>query len=778
MTTHTTQSLGLKDHKGTAPIHGLAREGGLAEVLPLLTPELLNQKDGENLTPLDYAVREGHIDQILPILTPEFLAKPSVTDQSTIVHTAVRLGFVDQLLSIPTAELLSLKDSNGYTPVHFAAIHGQLAKILPWLAPNLLRLTNQHGWTPVHYAARRGHLNQLLSLLTTEILCLKTEQEVTPVHLAASFGHLDQILPWLTPELLSLVDKGGFTPVHCAANHGCLDQILPLLSVERLTRKDGRGYTPLHYAALKPANFMFQPSGTASQLELLKPFLTRELCALEADCLTVAAFAVGSNQYGAISHLFPIEQLTCTDFRRWQPPVAAEGDFVINRAMAGPCKELGLPEPKTQRIASFAPNESSPIIELPFAVGTTARISQGYDGLLSHGGETSIDFDLPIGTPICAAFDGQVTLIKVDGSPITNVTCRKVTFMDSNRIYVRSEDGLFASYAHLDVGGVLVKPGEQVKAGQVIGYGGNTGVVKPHLHFSTFRIHEINPDVRVPVPTWFRTTEGKAALQNGHSYTRPELGPQKPAPPSARDRFLPTKREPATRLHNILFRLPLFGQALLSKWLSAEVNPGGITRLHTMAEAGLLEPWLVNLIPDRLLGTPEPLKGTTPVQVAAGAGHLDQLWTRLTLQLLRQQNQEGNTAIHFSAARGHLDQILPLLTPKLLAETSNKGNTPVHAAAVYGHLDQILSLLTPELLSQADHYGFTAVHFAAEYCFIHQIADLLTLELLSTTNKYGDTPVAIARRTGQLAAIKHLLPREKEKRGPVFSSKLLARYSS
>ena len=663
------------------------------------------------------------------------------------LHAAAEAGQLDQLLPLLTPALLALRNDFSCTDLHTAAEHGHLAQILPLLTPELLSLTDDRGITPVHWAARKGFLPPILSLLTPDLLRLEDSLGATPVHVAAAYGHLDQLLPRLTAELLALRNQDGFTPVHKAARYGHLSQILNLLTPELLSLKNKTGYTPLHYAARKPV----------SQLEALKPLLTRELCALEVNGVFVATRIVSTGQYAAISHLCPVERLTCSELRTWLPPVGPQEEFGTMEYINRRFREHGRPEAQYFRLASFSPSDSSPVLELPFAPGLTGLVSQGYDGIVSHGWQTAIDFALPIGAPICAAFDGKVTYIKVNGRPFTEETCKGDSFLESNGLTIRGQDGLMAGYGHLDIRGVLVQPGEQVKAGQVIGYNGNTGVVKPHLHFETYRYDKANSTIMVPVPTWFRTTDGRTALQNGHSYTRPAPAPPKPIPFAEGDRLLPAEPESVSRLRKLLFHLPLVGQSLLRTWLSAEVKPGGVTRLHTLAAAGWLKPWLVDLIPDELLTVPEEQRGVTPIHAAALFGQFSQWGGKLTFERLTHRTRMGNTAAHLAAMNGRLCQMFPLLAPGLLVQANNTGDTPVHYAATCGHLDQIPHLLTPELLRQADDSGSTPVHCAASNGHLNQVLLWLTPELLGQPNKRGDTPVHLAAALGQLRTIAYLL---------------------
>jgi murein DD-endopeptidase MepM/ murein hydrolase activator NlpD len=102
---------------------------------------------------------------------------------------------------------------------------------------------------------------------------------------------------------------------------------------------------------------------------------------------------------------------------------------------------------------------------------------------------TGIDFAAGTGTPILAAGDGVVTDAKWWGGY-------------GRWVRLRHSKQWETGYAHMSQ--IAVRPGQQVKQGQVIGYVGSTGQsTGPHLHFEVWNNHHpINPkDARVPQGT-------------------------------------------------------------------------------------------------------------------------------------------------------------------------------------------------------------------------------------------------------------------------------------
>ena len=56
-------------------------------------------------------------------------------------------------------------------------------------------------------------------------------------------------------------------------------------------------------------------------------------------------------------------------------------------------------------------------------------------------------------------------------------------FVVGNHVTIRSDDGIYASVAHLKQGSLTVKVGDRVRAGSTIGYCGNSGnTSEPHVH--------------------------------------------------------------------------------------------------------------------------------------------------------------------------------------------------------------------------------------------------------------------------------------------------------
>ncbi|MDB5925599.1 MAG: hypothetical protein JWN13_4535 [Betaproteobacteria bacterium] len=146
------------------------------------------------------------------------------------------------------------------------------------------------------------------------------------------------------------------------------------------------------------------------------------------------------------------------------------------------------------------------VYRLPYEEGQAYAVSQAHGGkLTSHNNRENlyaVDFAMPAGTAVVAARAGVVidaTLRHTEGG-------YDIKFLDkANTIAIAHDDGTVAEYAHLSPGPDIVKLGQRVAAGELLGYSGSTGYSSgPHLHFIVSRpILNEGKVTRLSVPVLF-----------------------------------------------------------------------------------------------------------------------------------------------------------------------------------------------------------------------------------------------------------------------------------
>lgn len=122
---------------------------------------------------------------------------------------------------------------------------------------------------------------------------------------------------------------------------------------------------------------------------------------------------------------------------------------------------------------------------LPFPEGQSHMLIQGNNSAFTHDLPSSnyaFDFEMSENSLISAARGGTVGFISLNNKKGGN---NENYLQQANKIMVCHDDGTVAVYAHLRYKGAIVNIGEQVYAGQIIGFSGNTGYsTTPHLHFA------------------------------------------------------------------------------------------------------------------------------------------------------------------------------------------------------------------------------------------------------------------------------------------------------
>lgn len=124
-----------------------------------------------------------------------------------------------------------------------------------------------------------------------------------------------------------------------------------------------------------------------------------------------------------------------------------------------------------------------------FPLDISPKVIISYDKSPAHINllKNAVDFIVEENTPVKAAADGIVVDIKID----SNLGGKEEKYDTlGNYIEIQHDNKEYSIYEHLRLNGALVKIGDRVKEGQVIGYSGATGWIAnlgPHLHFDVHK---------------------------------------------------------------------------------------------------------------------------------------------------------------------------------------------------------------------------------------------------------------------------------------------------
>lgn len=152
---------------------------------------------------------------------------------------------------------------------------------------------------------------------------------------------------------------------------------------------------------------------------------------------------------------------------------------------------------------------------LPWSVGQTVTTGLTNCSSSFHAAgqpdQYAFDFRLGDGAPFTAARAGTVSDV-VDTEPSTGGG-------SGNRVVVDHGDGSQALYMHSPQGGIVVRAGQAVAVGQVLGSVGRSGLAGyPHLHFIVVRGSAAYPYLGLPV-SFRNASPADAKLIGERAYT-------------------------------------------------------------------------------------------------------------------------------------------------------------------------------------------------------------------------------------------------------------------
>ncbi|MDH3646950.1 MAG: M23 family metallopeptidase [Gammaproteobacteria bacterium] len=163
-------------------------------------------------------------------------------------------------------------------------------------------------------------------------------------------------------------------------------------------------------------------------------------------------------------------------------------------------------------------HDDSIVYRFPYETGKRYGVLQGYGSRFSHTGleRYTVDFNMPVGTPVHAARAGEVArVVERHDKGCWQDGCGE----HANFMVILHEDGTTGEYYHLKKDGALVAEGDQIEQGQLIALSGNTGhTTMPHLHFGVYRAASWGATQSIPVR--FRSDAGTVTTpRRGRGYT-------------------------------------------------------------------------------------------------------------------------------------------------------------------------------------------------------------------------------------------------------------------
>ncbi|XP_068726083.1 transient receptor potential cation channel subfamily A member 1-like [Montipora capricornis] len=220
----------LVDSEGKTPLH-LAAGKNQVQVVEFLLENgaTLDPRDDERRTPLFLAARYNAANVVQLLMDRGVDVTIRDTSLRSMLHAAVGdVKSMEALLQSPAAvALITEKDDEGFSPVHYAAKRGDIKNIKLFVARNRASssVLSKGLDTPIHVAARYGWTETVEALMdnqSSKIINMQNEQGKTALHFACSEGYEYTAEALLRLGAVIERDQTERTPLHFAAHKGAL----------------------------------------------------------------------------------------------------------------------------------------------------------------------------------------------------------------------------------------------------------------------------------------------------------------------------------------------------------------------------------------------------------------------------------------------------------------------------------------------------------------------------------------------------------------------------
>lgn len=215
--------------------------------------------DVRGRTPLHMAARKNHANVVEFLLEKEAVVDPKTDDRRTPLFYAADYGAVDVVkLLMERGADVTIRDIELQSVLHAAVGHPRAMEIL-LQSPAVMSLITEkdvNGFSAVHYAAKNGDTKNIeLFVARNKTAASVTSDSLdTPIHVAAKYGWTDAIEKLMerqNPRILNLQNSAGRTALHYACSQGHDLTTETLLNFGATAERDQNERSPLHMAALK-----------------------------------------------------------------------------------------------------------------------------------------------------------------------------------------------------------------------------------------------------------------------------------------------------------------------------------------------------------------------------------------------------------------------------------------------------------------------------------------------------------------------------------------------